>query len=100
MFYGWNVILFDVPSIEQLAKLLIPCLYDAITGFFNAGFSAYQEKWTKYDYLVEKEVVVNQSEATICGTYKGIDKNGSLLLQNNNGLHHIISGSVRLRKKR
>ena len=95
-----KTILFDVPSIEQLAKLLIPCLYDAITGFFKVGFSAYQEKWTKYDYLVEKEVVVNQSEATICGTYKGIDKNGSLLLQNNNGLHHIISGSVRLRKKR
>ena len=82
-------------SINMLSANFIKSLYDAVRHFEEKGLSVFLEDWTKYDLLLGNEIVVESSRQNIQGTATGFSSDGALLVSNDDGLHHINSGSVK-----
>ena len=92
---GLDSIIKKAVSINMLTANLIKSLYNAVGLYEEKGLSVFLEEWTKYDLLLGNEVVIENSQKNIQGTASGISSEGALLVSNDEGMHHIISGSVR-----
>ena len=58
------------------------------------------ETYEKASYLIGKEVDVYTEKEVISGIAKGFDKNGNLIIEDENGVFHgFYSGEARVRKK-
>lgn len=59
-----------------------------------------KERWAKYDTLYGQTVSLNQGDARISGTAKGIDNSGSLIIERPDGSHfQARAGEVTLEKR-
>ncbi|HJQ79826.1 MAG TPA: biotin--[acetyl-CoA-carboxylase] ligase [Lacipirellulaceae bacterium] len=65
-------------------------------GQLARGDSRLPDAWQRLCWLSEQGVDVNASGRWITGVCAGIDRDGTLLVENVNGLHHIRDGSVRV----
>lgn len=50
--------------------------------------------WKSKAYGIGTEIKVNLSDKTLLGTFLDLDDSGSLLLQNNNGIHTVTAGDL------
>jgi BirA family biotin operon repressor/biotin-[acetyl-CoA-carboxylase] ligase len=62
----------------------------------SRGDSRLPDAWQRLCWLTEQGVDVNASGRWITGVCVGIDRDGTLLVENVNGIHHIRDGSVRV----
>lgn len=59
-----------------------------------------QQLWARYDFLAGKPVEAQQGRETIQGVARGIDADGSLLLEHSNGaLARVSAGDVTLQRR-
>lgn len=85
-------------SRNQLAASVLNNLVPLLQNYECQGFSAFREKWTKYDAYIGKRVVVHQGESEyIEGVACGISDSGELLLEDNGCRRTFKSGEVSLR---
>ena len=82
-------------SINMLSANIIKSLNYSLRQFEESGFSSFTKEWAKFDILHDNQVIVENSSWSIEGTAHGISHEGALLLSNEEGIHQIISGSVR-----
>ncbi|MBQ9034939.1 MAG: biotin--[Alphaproteobacteria bacterium] len=70
---------------------------------FNANKNLWQHcgnneklvaSWLKFAKGIGKKLLVRQNNVEICGMFQGIDANGCLLLENEQGVCHIRAGDV------
>ncbi len=81
---------------QIIAKLLIN-LECYINKFIRQGLNAFMDEWNQSDYLAGKHITVTQSLDTISGTALGINQEGLLILEDNQGVvHHLSSGDTSL----
>ena len=84
----------DINRNELIAKLLSHLLPIADT-FEQKGFSAYLNEWRNYDFLFGKYVDLFVGSQKINGFVQGIDDNGLLKLQHEDGTMQVFaSGEV------
>lgn len=84
---------------NQLAAEMINQLLEVLTGFEQAGLAAYQEEWRKYDCLRGEWASVFIGTQQFEGTLEGIDKQGFLLMRDENQrLRAFASGEVSFRR--
>lgn len=69
-----------------LAGLLLNELLKNLPLFAVRGLPLFLPEWQKHDVLFNKTVVVRTPDAAIQGVMRGVDEQGQLLLQQENGL--------------
>jgi BirA family transcriptional regulator, biotin operon repressor / biotin---[acetyl-CoA-carboxylase] ligase len=80
-----------------IAKL-ISTLNEYILMFIETGFANFIPKWQQLDYLLNKNIVVNQLSETINGISGGVNEFGELiLLDENRNTHFLNAGETSLR---
>jgi len=85
------------PSRNFIAGAIIDALLSMLADFERDGFSGFREAWTALDALRDRPAQVLMGEAVICGTARGVDAQGALLLERDGRLQEFVSGEVSLR---
>ena len=68
--------------------------------FLQEGFSPIRDRWENLCKLINVQVEVDQGSHSCCGTVVGLDIDGALRLQLNNGkVERILAGDIRPTKK-
>lgn len=84
--------------LDVLAEILVS-LADALDAFAIEGFAGQKNEWQRYhawqDQLVQ---ILGDSAAPLLGRCLGVDGDGSLLLETDQGIERIFSGDVSLRR--
>ena len=86
------------PSRNKLAAALISEIVVLLRDFQAQGFSMYRDEWQAADAFYEQEAVISTPKLSITGVVKGVDKNGALRLQLENGkIETFVGGELSLR---
>ena len=71
---------------NHLATVLIQSILEAVQKFEQHGFDAFYKQWQQYDAMKDKSITLNLYDKKIEGLCRGIDEQGNLLLQQNDGV--------------
>lgn len=81
-----------------MASLLI-ALDQTIDQFIRQGFDGFNKKWEKNSAFIGQAVTIKTHSGEVEGIEKGIDKNGAIRVQTNQGEKCFYSGEVSLRRQ-
>ncbi|MFC4735868.1 biotin--[acetyl-CoA-carboxylase] ligase [Bacillus daqingensis] len=82
-------------SREETAFHLLAELYERMIQFQLDGFQAVRPLWEKHALSYTKPVTVVQNRQRVTGIMKGIETDGTLLLEAEDGtVHSIVSGDI------
>ncbi len=84
----------DLPPRGLISTRVVEALFETQREFDARGFSGFADAWTRFDWLRDKEVSVQQPGGMSTGICQGIDDNGALVLETSRGRERIVSGSV------
>lgn len=87
------------PNRNVLAGALIDELADVLRQFASQGFEPFAAEWRSLDALADAPVKVLTSTNTTLGTARGVDADGTLLVDVNGELRRFVSGEVSLRAR-
>ncbi|MDP3270051.1 MAG: biotin--[acetyl-CoA-carboxylase] ligase [Legionella sp.] len=80
---------------------LIINLEEYITRFISQGLDPFVEEWNRSDYLQGKSITVTQTLNTFTGIAHGINSQGQLIIEDSEGVNHLLSsGDTSLKKER
>ena len=85
-----------MPDREEIAIPIIEHVIAALSEFAASGFSGFHERWHEFDWLAGKAVRVTTAGGDLDGAAAGIDNDGAFLLQRDDTVERIVSGSVTL----
>jgi BirA family transcriptional regulator, biotin operon repressor / biotin---[acetyl-CoA-carboxylase] ligase len=85
------------PSRNVLAGALLDELLSMLVEFERAGFAAFREDWMELDALGGRPAKVLLGPTVISGTARGVDEDGALLLETQDGMRRFVSGEASLR---
>ena len=84
-----------LPSHDEIAGKLITHLLQAFADFETAGFAALADRWSRYDWLLGREITVDAADIQITGIGAGIADDGALLVDTpESGVQRVTSGSI------
>ncbi len=84
-------------SRNVLAGALLDELLSMLGQFEREGFAPFRDAWTGLDALRDRRARVITGEGAICGTARGVDEDGALLLDCGGRMQRFVSGEVSLR---
>ncbi|WP_318403538.1 bifunctional biotin--[acetyl-CoA-carboxylase] ligase/biotin operon repressor BirA [Photobacterium leiognathi] len=87
----------NLPSRNQLAAQLIAHLTQTLIDYEQQGLTGFVERWNKIDNFLNRPVKLLIGERTIEGIARGIDAQGALLLETDEGVTPYIGGEISLR---
>ena len=87
----------QAPDRNLLAGRFISRFIGQFSHFEREGFSAYRDAWTELDIGLNREAVLHTPRAEVTGIYRGVDRDGALLLDSGNEIKSFVSGEVSLR---
>lgn len=82
---------------NRLSGQLIRSLVEVLDQYRETGFSSFMKEWRTYDAVSSREVSMHLHDKVVKGRARGIDEQGALLVETDNGLERFISGEVSLR---
>lgn len=82
------------PSREKLSVVVIESLFDCMVRFESDGFARFQDEWRKYDWLLDKQIVVDKPDGPLSGIADGVNDDGALIIRTDRDRRCIITGSV------
>lgn len=89
-----NSINRNPPARELLAGMIIEHLYWTFSRFENSGFAGFADEWRQLDWLCDRDISVDMTDSQLTGVAAGVDDDGALLVDNDNGRNRVISGSI------
>jgi len=89
-----------LPAREVIGAALIGALYAASATFDAQGFAAFAPSWKRYDWLLGRHIVVEQSDRDIAGIAAGVDAEGALLVDTATDRIRVTSGSILLAERK
>jgi BirA family biotin operon repressor/biotin-[acetyl-CoA-carboxylase] ligase len=84
-------------SRNQLTGSVLKHLCEVLSEFQRLGFASFQEEWLQRDVVIGKTVKLLLTDREVFGLAKGIDEQGALLLETEEGVKRYSSGEVSLR---
>jgi BirA family biotin operon repressor/biotin-[acetyl-CoA-carboxylase] ligase len=81
-----------------MAQLLI-ALDKTVDIFIQQGFESFNRRWKENSAFIEKSVTIKTHNGNVDGVEKGIDRNGAIRVQTEQGEKIYYSGEVSLRGK-
>lgn len=88
------------PARSALAGALVDEIVVMLQTFANRGFAPFLEDWRRLDTLADAHVKVISGTETTFGTARGVESDGTLLVDVNGQLRRFVSGEVSLRAAR
>ena len=85
------------PSRNLLVGAILDELLSMLGEFEREGFAAFREAWTALDALAGRPVRVLLAADAVCGRSRGVDRDGALLLETEDGVRRFVSGEASLR---
>ena len=85
------------PGRNHLASRVLAEVVMAEERFVEAGFEAFRRDWELLDALRDREVELHAGSGSRCGTARGVDASGALLLEVDGRRERVVSGDIRLR---
>lgn len=82
---------------NQLAATLINTLQDALNDYEMTGMQGFVERWNRLDNFLGRDIRLILGNREVVGVSRGINEQGAVLIQTNNGLETFIGGEVSLR---
>jgi BirA family biotin operon repressor/biotin-[acetyl-CoA-carboxylase] ligase len=82
---------------NRLAAHLIEQFVNGLEQFQRAGFGEFAAEWRAADSLIGKPVTVSGAAGQVIGHARGIDEDGALCVQTQNGLQRFVSGEASVR---
>ena len=86
----------EAPERDELAARLIDSFVDAMSLYDEHGLAPFEQEFVRIDWLLGRAIVVENPDGEIEGVAAGIERDGSLLLQRQDRVHRIFSGSIRI----
>lgn len=86
------------PARNALAGALVDEIVTMLQTFADRGFAPFVEDWRRLDTLVDAHVKVISGTETTFGTARGVEVDGTLLVDVNGQLRRFVSGEVSLRR--
>ncbi|MGI2856434.1 bifunctional biotin--[acetyl-CoA-carboxylase] ligase/biotin operon repressor BirA [Shewanella algae] len=87
----------SMPDKTELAINLHQQLLKDIKLFETQGLAAFSTRWQSADIFAGQQVKLLLGEQQISGHYLGIDEQGGVILQTENGPQHFVGGEISLR---
>lgn len=87
----------NVPSRNVLAATLIERLQRILVEYEQVGLAGFVDRWNEYDNFLNRPVKLLIGERVVEGIARGIDKQGGLLLETEQGITPYIGGEISLR---
>jgi BirA family biotin operon repressor/biotin-[acetyl-CoA-carboxylase] ligase len=84
----------ELPGTSQVAAALLNRLHEVMRKFESYGFDGFVDRWSKYDWLRNRDITVEQAGEQLVGVAAGVDRDGALLVNMESGTARIVSGSV------
>jgi BirA family biotin operon repressor/biotin-[acetyl-CoA-carboxylase] ligase len=85
------------PSRNLVAAAILDELLSMLGEFEREGFAAFRDEWTGLDALGGRPVRVLLTDQAVCGRARGVDRDGALLLETEDGVRRFVSGEASLR---
>ncbi|NRF64522.1 bifunctional biotin--[acetyl-CoA-carboxylase] ligase/biotin operon repressor BirA [Vibrio coralliilyticus] len=82
---------------NQLAISMINTLHKALDDYECYGMAGFVERWNRLDNFINRPVKLLMGPREISGTARGINEQGAVLLETQNGLETFIGGEISLR---
>jgi len=83
-----------LPETSEIIAMLLQHLHTSMRKFESFGFDGFAEHWSAYDWLKNRKVIVDQPDQKVSGVAAGVDKDGALLIDTDDGKIRMVSGSV------
>ena len=84
------------PSRDELAAMITAELLQAFDAFGSGRAASMLAEWREQDWLLGKDIVVEEGGVIVHGEAAGIDDEGALLIRTADGTTRVISGSISL----
>ena len=92
------------PSIKEILDItltneiyleqIISNILEKLSDFERLGLELFKDYYKNHDFLQEKIITIISGNQTYCGNYLGINEEGALLLQTQNEVKVIYSGTI------
>ncbi|WCP67296.1 bifunctional biotin--[acetyl-CoA-carboxylase] ligase/biotin operon repressor BirA [Vibrio tubiashii] len=82
---------------NQLAIIMITTLHKALDDYELYGMAGFVERWNRLDNFINRPVKLLIGPREISGIARGINEQGAVLLETENGLETFIGGEISLR---
>ncbi|MER2497725.1 bifunctional biotin--[acetyl-CoA-carboxylase] ligase/biotin operon repressor BirA [Vibrio neptunius] len=82
---------------NQLAITMITTLHKALDDYELCGMTGFVERWNRLDNFINRPVKLIMGPREICGIAKGINGQGAVILETEDGLQTYIGGEISLR---
>lgn len=83
-----------VPGRAAIAAAIINELHGVMRKFAALGFVGFVDAWKQYDWLNQREIIVDLPDQQISGTAAGVDNDGALLVDTGKEKIRVVSGSI------
>ena len=102
MVNGWAQQVVDLesicdlqPSHEQIAAQFMAHLLQTFLDFEVLGFAPMAERWSRYDWLLGRDITIDMADKQFSGVGAGIANDGALLVDTqDSGVRRVTSGSI------
>lgn len=82
---------------NRLAGLLIDELLEMLVQFERHGFAPFRAAWIALDALKDRPARLTPGARALSGRARGVDEDGALIIEADDGRHRVLSGEVSLR---
>ncbi len=90
----------DMPSRNEMIAKIIHHLTKAIAEFNDTGFAGFHSEWNQFDYLIGQQVALTFGNQLVDGIARGVNSEGLLVIENDQGHKQAYSiGEVLLAKQ-
>lgn len=87
----------EVPERNQLASALINAWKLALEEYEQRGMTGFVSRWNRLDNFLDRPVRLLLGPREISGIARGINEQGALLLETDQGIESFIGGEISLR---
>jgi len=97
---AWTDLNTELPqpmSRNHIAAQVRASVLSALQLYEEQGLAAFQQSWRRYDCFFDKPVKLIMGQRVCLGTCRGIDENGALLVEDEQGVRRYFGGEVSLR---
>ena len=82
---------------NQLAISMIKALHNALADYEMQGMSGFVERWNRLDNFLGRPIKLIMGPREVTGIAKGINEQGAVLLETEQGIESYIGGEISLR---
>ena len=85
----------ELPQHEEVAGKIAAHLLKAFVDFETSGFAAVADRWSRYDWLLGREITIDTSDLQFSGVGAGVADDGALLVDTAEaGIRRVTSGTI------